>query len=271
MIARAEVAEVQAEPALFLSVVVPAHNEVGSVATTIARLHAALAEQAVPHELVVVDDASVDGTGELLDALAERLPELTVVHREGPSGVGRAVRAGLQAIRGDAAVVVMADGSEHPSDVCDYYRVLQQGYDAVFGSRFMSGGSVEGYPWFKLALNRLGNHAVRLLFGRRENDLSNAFKAYSAAVLRDIGPLRSDQFEIFIELPLEAMTVGADIATVPIAWHGRRAGASKLKLMQQMPRYARMVFRLWRSHRGSVRRRGRPALAAPAGALAPQC
>lgn len=230
---------------LVLSVVMPAHNEEALVVPTIERLHTALREEEVPHEVVVVNDASADRTGALLDDLATRLTGVRVVHRAGPPGVGRAVRAGLEAMRGDAAVVVMADGSDEPADICAYYRALEQGYDAVFGSRFVSGGMVHSYPLFKLLINRVGNHAIRLLFGRSENDLSNALKAYRAGLLDAIGPLEADHFEVFVELPLKALAAGAHIATVPVSWHGRRAGASKLKLVKQVPRYARVILRLW--------------------------
>jgi dolichol-phosphate mannosyltransferase len=226
-------------------------------------MHAALEDAGIPHELVVVDDASVDGTGELLDVLAERLPALRVVHRRPPPGVGRAVRAGLEAMRGAAAVVVMADGSDRPEDVCAYYRELERGYDAVFGSRFVTGGAVEGYPPLKLLINRVGNLGIRLLFGRSENDLSNALKAYRKDVLRAVGGLTSDHFEIFVELPLKTLATGARIATVPVAWHGRRAGASKLKLARQVPRYARVVLRLWLARNAFA---GRVAQARPLGA-----
>jgi len=241
-----------------LSVVIPAHNEVGLVASTVQGLHDALAAAGVPHELVVVDDASRDGTGALLDELVQQLPALRVVHRQPPPGVGRAIRAGLSAVRGAAAVIVMADGSDRPADVCAYYRLLQQGYDAVFGSRFAAGGTVEGYPPLKLVINRIGNQALRLLFGRSENDLSNAFNSYRTELLRAIGPLESDHFEIFVELPLKTLAAGARVATTPVEWHGRRAGASKLKLAQQLPRYAAVILRLWLTRRAfayRIRRR----------------
>ena len=252
-----------AQEGLLFSVVMPAHNEAGLVTATLEELHAALAAAEIPHELVVVDDASQDGTGELLDALAQRLPEVRVIHRQAPPGVGRAVRAGLSAIRGDAAVIVMADGSDRPADICAYYRLLQQGYDAVFGSRFVPGGSVEGYPPVKLLVNRVGNSVMRLLFGRSENDLSNALKAYRTYVLRAVEPLQADHFEIFVELPLKALAVGARVATVPVEWHGRRAGASKLKLAKQVPRYAAVILRLWLSRRSFAHRLQRPVEVAP--------
>jgi dolichol-phosphate mannosyltransferase len=247
---------------LRLSVVIPAHNEAGLIHLTVQGMHGALEGAGIPHELVVVDDASVDGTGELLDALAERLPALRVVHRRPPPGVGRAVRAGLEAMQGDAAVVVMADGSDRPEDVCAYYRELERGADAVFGSRFVAGGAVEGYPRLKLLINRAGNLGIRLLFGRSENDLSNALKAYRKDVLRAVGELTSDHFEIFVELPLKTLATGARIATVPVGWHGRRAGASKLKLARQLPRYARVILRLWLARIGFA---GRGAQTRPLG------
>ena len=242
---------------LVLSVVIPAHNEAANVVATVKGMHAALAHYHEPHELVMVDDASADGTGDLLDALSALMPPVRVVHRPPPPGVGRAVRAGLAAMQGEAAVIVMADGSDRPEDVLVYYRLLAQGFDAVFGSRFAPGGRVDAYPPLKLLINRIGNHAMRLLFGRSENDLSNAFKAYRRAVLRAIhaaGPLEATHFEIFVELPLKALATGARVATIPVAWRGRRAGASKLRLANQLPRYARAVVRLWLGRRAFERR-----------------
>ena len=248
---------------MLLSLVIPAHNEVANVGATVERMHEALAAADVPHEIVVVDDASVDGTGELLEGLAARLPAVRVVHRRPPPGVGRAVRAGLAAMQGDAAVIVMADGSDRPEDVAAYYGQLSEGNDAVFGTRFAPGGRVQGYPPLKLLVNRIGNHALRLLFGRSENDLSNAFKAYRREVLRRIeaaGPLEAEQFEVFVELPLKALATGARVVTVPVEWRGRRAGASKLKLVRQLPRYAATILRLWLS-RAALARRPRPPTA----------
>jgi dolichol-phosphate mannosyltransferase len=250
---------------LLLSVVMPAYNEVALVGPTVERLHNALTGAGVRHELIVVDDASGDGTGALLDALASRVAALRVVHRQAPPGVGRAVRAGLAAMHGDAAVIVMADGSDRPEDICAYYRLLEQGYDAIFGSRFVAGGSVKHYPPLKLLVNRIGNQAMRLLFGRAENDLSNALKAYRRHVLDAVGPLEADHFEVFVELPLKALATGARVATLPVAWQGRQAGASKLKLAKQLPRYARVIARLWLA-RDTYAQRGlayRQALAYP--------
>ncbi|MDQ3703244.1 MAG: glycosyltransferase family 2 protein, partial [Chloroflexota bacterium] len=96
-------------------------------------------------------------------------------------------------------------------------------------------------------------------FGRSENDLSNALKAYRAEVLRAAAPLEGDHFEIFVELPLKALAVGARVGTVPVAWQGRRAGASKLRLAKQLPRYARVILRLWISrHALAGRMHSRP-------------
>lgn len=230
---------------MLLSVVVPAHNEEGIIGQTLLGLQEALDSNAIPHELLVVDDVSTDGTPETLASLSERIPTLRVVRRSPPCGVGRAIRDGLAAARGDAIAIVMADASDDPLDLCRYYDLLQQGYDCVFGSRFLAGSRVLRYPRVKLLLNRLGNTAIGWCFGRPENDLSNAFKAYRASVIQTIGPPRSENFEVFIELPLRAVRSGASVATTPISWYGRRAGTSKLRLLRSLPLYLTAIGRLW--------------------------
>ena len=96
---------------------------------------------------------------------------MRVVRNEAPNGFGFAVRKGLEAFRGDAVVIVMADGSDDPRDVVLYYRVLEAGYDCAFGSRFMPGAPVHDYPKLKLLMNRIVNTGIRALFrhtsGRR--------------------------------------------------------------------------------------------------------
>ena len=125
------------------------------------------------------------------------------------------MRAGLEHFQGDAVAVVMADGSDSPSDVICYYRALQQGYDCVFGSRFIRGGKVYDYPFHKLVLNRLANRFIGLLFGFRFNDTTNAFKCYRRQVIQGMQPLIAPHFNLTVEMPLKAIVRGFSYAVVP--------------------------------------------------------
>ena len=161
-----------------LSIVIPARDEAGCIASTVEHLHTELRLQKVRHEIVVVDDGSKDDTWAILQELRTRIPTLAPTQNTGAHGFGRAIIWGLNQMTGDAVVIMMADESDDPRDVVRFWRILNEGYDCVFGSRFMKGGGVIDYPRFKLLLNRMANLFLQVLFGVRHNDLTNAFKAY---------------------------------------------------------------------------------------------
>jgi dolichol-phosphate mannosyltransferase len=118
-----------------------------------------------------------------------------------PNGFGFAARCGLENYKGDAVVIVMADNSDAPEDITNYYYKLLEGYDCVFGSRFIRGGKVIDYPYHKLVLNRLANLFIQILFGLKFNDTTNAFKMYRREVIDGISPLISHHFNLTVEMP----------------------------------------------------------------------
>ena len=220
-----------------LSVVIPARNEERCIISTVKHLHVELQLHRIPHEIIVVDDASVDATWAKLDAVRSEMPELVVVKNPGPHGFGRAVARGIDRMKGDAVVIMMADESDDCRDVVRYWTLLQQGYECVFGSRFLRGGGTIDYPRLKLMINRLANFFVKTLFAFKLNDTTNAFKAYRKSVIDGCQPLISPHFNITVELPLKAITRGYSWISVPITWRNRRAGKSKLSLKEMGSRY----------------------------------
>jgi dolichol-phosphate mannosyltransferase len=241
-----------------LSVVIPAHNEADSIAATVSGLARELQREAIDYELLVVDDASTDGTRVVVEGLAEADERVRYLASRYGRGFGFTVRAGLDEFRGDAAAIVMADGSDSPADVVRYFRVLEQGYDCVFGSRFVPGSVVRDYPRFKLTLNRIVNWGIKLLFRHGYNDTTNAFKAYRREVIETIQPLLSNHFNLTVEMPLKAIVRGHTYAVVPISWTNRSAGASKLKLQEMGSRYLFIVLYVFLERhlsRGDYRRR----------------
>jgi dolichol-phosphate mannosyltransferase len=228
-----------------LSVVIPARDEEGCIASTVEHLHLELRLNHIPHEIVVVDDGSSDRTGDIVKQLGSRIPEARLVINGSPHGFGRAISYGLQTMRGDAVVIMMADESDDCRDVVRYWNKLNEGWDAVFGSRFMKGGGTIDYPWLKLRINRMANFFIRLLFGISLNDTTNAFKAYRASVIEGCQPLLSAHFNLTVEIPLKAIIRGYSWTTMPITWRNRRTGVAKLKIQEMGSRYLFICLYLW--------------------------
>lgn len=234
-----------AAPLQLLSVVIPARNECGCIAATIEHLHVELRLQRIPHEIVVVDDGSTDATWNVLQEIRVRVPELKPVRNPGEHGFGRAITHGFSHMAGDAVVVMMADESDDCRDVVRYWQLLSSGWDAVFGSRFIRGGGVVDYPRHKLALNRLANLFLRLLFGVPLNDFTNAFKAYRRTVIEGCRPYLSPHFNLTVELPLKTIVRGYSWTVIPVTWRNRRAGESKLKIKEMGSRYLFIALYCW--------------------------
>jgi dolichol-phosphate mannosyltransferase len=225
-----------------LSVVIPAHNEAGSIAGTLRKTIDALDAASIEHEILVIDDASVDGTPAVVEALAAEHPQVVCLGSHHPRGFGFTVRAGLERFTGDAVAVMMADGSDDPADLVRYHELLEQGYDCVFGSRFIAGGKVYDYPRLKLIVNRLANWFIRVLFRHHLNDTTNAFKAYRREVIATVQPLLSNHFNLTVEIPLKAIVRGHSFAVIPISWRNRTSGTSKLAMKEMGSRYLFIVL-----------------------------
>jgi dolichol-phosphate mannosyltransferase len=225
-----------------LSVVIPAQNEAGSIETTVRDVVRVLDADGVEHEILVVDDASTDETADIVRRLEEEDDRVRYLRSDYPRGFGFTVRAGLEAFSGDAVAIVMADGSDDPNDLVRYYRLLEEGYDCVFGSRFIGGAVVRDYPRLKLVINRLANSFIRVLFRHRYNDTTNAFKAYRREVIETVQPLLSNHFNLTVELPLKAIIRGHSYSITPVSWTNRKAGQSKLSMQEMGSRYLFIVL-----------------------------
>jgi dolichol-phosphate mannosyltransferase len=233
---------VQTARPLRLSVVIPAHDEEGSIEATVTGVADRLREAGIEHEIIVVDDSSTDGTRQAVERLAAENPSVRYHASHHPRGFGFTVRSGLEIFTGDAVAVVMADGSDDPDDLVRYHAVLSAGYDCAFGSRFVRGSAVHDYPKVKLVLNRIVNFGIRVLFRSGYNDTTNAFKAYRREVIETIQPLLSNHFNLTVEMPLKAIVRGHSFTVVPISWRNRKHGTSKLALTEMGSRYAFIVL-----------------------------
>ncbi len=251
-----------ARPSL-LTVLIPARDEEGCICGTVRSVAEILTAHAVPHEIVVVDDGSSDRTSGLLAALTGEMPALRVLTKAPPHGIGRALAHGLDHMRGDAVVIMMADESDSPADLVRYWDLLGEGHECVFGSRFIAGAEVRDYPVLKLLLNRLANTFIRLLFRLRLNDTTNAFKAYRREVIDGCRPFIAPHFNFLVELPLKAIVRGYGWTVTPITWKNRATGIAKLRIREMGSRYLFIILYVWLEKyfsRGDYRRDASPGV-----------
>ncbi|MFT3830895.1 MAG: glycosyltransferase family 2 protein [Opitutaceae bacterium] len=247
-----------AAPLKLYSVVIPARDEEESLPSTVTDIHETFTREGIPHEIVVVDDGSKDGTWKVLQELKQKIPTLAPTQNPGPHGFGRAIIWGLNHMTGDSCVIMMADASDSPADAVTYWKILGEGYDCAFGSRFVKGGKVVDYPRVKLFVNRLANFLVRLGFRHGLNDTTNAFKAYRRTVIDGCRPLIAPHFNLTVEIPLKAIVRGFSFKVCPISWQNRKYGVAKLKIKEMGSRYFFICAYVWLEKyfsRGDYRRK----------------
>jgi glycosyltransferase involved in cell wall biosynthesis len=210
-------------------VVVPTYDEVDNLRDLLTRLRDACGPGL---DVLVVDDASPDGTGDLADALAAEDAHLSVLHRPGKAGLGAAYVAGFSwgLARGfDALLEMDADLSHDPADVPRLLTALA-GADLVIGSRYVPGGRVVDWPARRERLSRGGNRYVRAVTGLPLTDATSGFRAFRAPVLEtlDLGTVHSEGYCFQVDLALRTWRAGFRVVEIPITFVERRAGASKI-------------------------------------------
>lgn len=213
-------------------VVVPTYNEVASLEAVVTRVLAAGEAAGADVSVLVVDDASPDGTGALADRLAADDARVGVLHRPGKGGLGPAYVAGFRwgLARGFDAIVEMdADLSHDPADVPRLLHALA-GADLVIGSRYVPGGGVVDWPLSRQLLSRGANRYVGIVTGLPVADATAGFRAFRRAVLEalDLSALRADGYAFQVETALRSWRAGFRVVEVPITFTERRDGASKM-------------------------------------------
>jgi len=224
-------------------VVIPAHNEEGTVAETLSNLYNTLLKEEITHEIIVINDHSTDQTEKVITLQTDKIPTLKYTKNNAPPGFGNAIKFGLDQTSGNCIGIVMADGADSPKDLVKFYRkMVKTDCDAVFGSRFVKKGKIVGYPIPKLVLNRIVNYLIRILFGIEYNDTTNAFKLYKKETIDGLKPLLSPHFNLTVELPLKTIIRGYTYCRLPNSWTNRKRGRSKLKIKEMGSRYTFIIL-----------------------------
>jgi dolichol-phosphate mannosyltransferase len=228
-----------------LSIIIPGLDEAENLPACISEIIDELIKNKILHEVLVIDDGSTDNTHEVVASMIKRYPSIRYVRNEERNGFGRAIRLGLDEYTGDAVAIMMADRSDSPKDLVSYWKTLQEGYECVFGSRFIRGSKVSNYPFLKLIANRIVNTMIRIAFKIKSNDVTNAFKMYRREVIEGCKPFISPHFNLTVEIPIKAVIRGYSYKVLPISWKNRTRGVAKLKLREMGSRYFFIIAYLW--------------------------
>ena len=228
-----------------LSVIIPAKDEAENISLCIDEITNALGKEGINHEIIVIDDGSSDNTYEIVSQISMTTQSVKCIKNTADNGFGRAVRLGLENFTGDAVAIVMADRSDSPTNLVDYWKTLQEGFECAFGSRFIKGSNVYDYPKLKLLVNRIVNTLIKYAFKIDCNDITNAFKMYKREVIQGCKPFIAPHFNLTVEIPLKAIIRGYSWKVVPISWKNRDKGVAKLKLREMGSRYFFIVAYLW--------------------------
>ncbi len=214
-------------------VVLPTYEEADNLGEVVARLRRVLDAAGESHRILIVDDASPDGTGVVADRLAAEHSEVLVLHRRAKAGIGAAYAAGFDvALQHGAGLVVQmdADLSHDPADVPRLLAVARAGADVVIGSRYVAGGGVQGWPAWRRLLSRFGSYYARSMLDSNVHDLTGGFKCFRRAALKRIehGGARTRGYAFQVELTHRAVAADLRVVEIPIVFRERRHGRSKM-------------------------------------------
>lgn len=209
-------------------VIIPTYNEAQNITWIVGRVRNAVPDASV----LIVDDGSPDGTGELADGLAANDAAVAVLHRAGKEGLGAAYRAGMRWAleRGHDVIVEMdADGSHRPEDLPPMLAALDKA-DVIVGSRWVPGGGVVGWPLYRKAISRVGSAYARFALGVPVRDMTGGYRVFTADALEriDLDAVLSQGYCFQIDMLWHAQVAGLRIREVPITFPERERGNSKM-------------------------------------------
>lgn len=230
------------------TVIVPTYNEKENIEALVTQL---LALPTGVH-VTVVDDASPDGTGAIADRLAEEHPgRVSVIHRAGKLGLGTAYIAGFHRALGEGADLILtmdADFSHNPNYIPAMVEKIEQGFDLVIGSRYVSGGGTVGCTLDRKLLSWGANAFARTLLGLHARDTTAGFRCYRRAVLESIAldEIKASGYSFLIEMIYRVQRKGWRVGEVPITFENRRLGTSKIS-QKEIVKAIRTVLRMARA------------------------
>ena len=226
-----------------VSIIIPIRNEELILKKIVEQLENKL--ESLNCEIILINDFSTDNTFSTLEKLIENKNQFKLYNNK-KKGLGGAITEGINRSSGESICIMMSDFSDDIEDFKKYRNIVkEEQVDAVFGSRFIKGSKVIGYPKKKLILNRIFNTFAKLLFISDYNDFTNAFKIYKKSAILKTFPLVSESFNIFLELPLKIISRKMNYKIIPISWSNRKEGNSKFDIKELKSKYLFTLIYCW--------------------------
>jgi len=214
-----------------LSIIVPVYNEIDQLKFTVKKL-LTLKNKIKNLEIIFIDDLSRDDSFEFIKKISNK-NSIIKVFKNKKKGLGSAISEGIIRSKSDYVCIFMSDLSDDLNDLIKYYKTIRKdNKDAILGTRFSKNSKIKNYPIFKLFLNRLANNFIKIIFLSDYNDFTNAFKIYKRKTLLKLFPIVSENFNVFLELPLKIIIRKYNYSIISINWNGRKYGVSKFKIKE---------------------------------------
>ena len=218
-----------------LTILIPSKNEEKIIFKTIKNIVKSNISK-IDYEIIIINDFSSDNTVRLFKQYKNN-KRIKLINNIKP-GLGSALKIGIEKSSKKYICIFMADQSDSISDIIRYYKIIsKKQYDAVFGSRFIKGSKITKYPFKKLIFNRIFNNLCKLFFFNKYNDFTNAFKIYKKSILLSFFPIISENFNVFLELPLKTVSRNFTYKIIPISWKNRTRGKSKFIIKELTSKY----------------------------------
>tara|TARA_B100000780_G_C21035511_1_gene415304 strand:- start:68 stop:781 length:714 start_codon:yes stop_codon:yes gene_type:complete len=227
-----------------LTIIIPLKDEEKAIQNTLKYFEESWVVN-IDHEILLIDDFSTDNTCDKIKEFnTSKLKHRIIKNKK--KGLGSALTVGIESSSKDFITVFMADLSDDIDDLRKYYTIIKEKkLNAVFGSRFMKSSIVTGYPMSKYYVNRIANNIIKIIFLNKYNDYTNAFKIYRRETLLKLFPIVSENFNVFLELPLKIITRKYNYEIIPISWKGRKDGYSKFNISELGSKYIFTLLYCW--------------------------
>ena len=231
-----------------VTAIIPTYNERENIKILIPKVLEVFREEAIDGGVIIVDDASPDGTGEAAEELAKNSDRILVLKRPGKLGIGSAYKDGFRYALSnefDGVIEMDADLSHNPAYLPDFVGKLDEGYDLVIGSRYVPGGEIPKWSFSRRLISSLTNRTAKLLLGLTPKDVTSGYRAYSSHALRkiDYSSVKSDGYAFQVEMVMHCQRASLRICEIPIAFVDREKGESKLN-RREMWRFLKSIIRL---------------------------